>query len=152
MIRPESASVGQVAPNARQEQGAPLASRDNEPVAVRLERSHELRFAFGRNRPWVGEDRHVKAKPCEFGLLQRRKAWVGKGRLRGIGDRIVDERPAGGERTDAAAKPFVFGQGDEGRAPRRKRGRTSGERRGRRLAAGLRSIAEGDHAGGKQTL
>ena len=40
-----------------------------------------------------------------------------------LATRIVDERPTRLERTDAAAKPFVFGQGDEGRAPRRKRGR-----------------------------
>src|ERR1700679_3601532 len=95
----ERASVGQVAPNARQEQGAPLASRENEPVAVRLEPSHELGFAFGWNRPWVGEDAHVKAKPCEFGLLQWRKARVGKGRFCRISDRIVDERPKVVERT-----------------------------------------------------
>src|SRR3984957_3681125 len=135
----ECASVGQVAPTARQEQGAPCASRENEPVAVRLERSHKLGYAVSWNRPRVGEDRHVKAKPCEFGLLQRRKARVGKGRFCRIGDRIVDERPAGVERTDAAAKLLVFGQGDEGRAPGRERGRYSGERRGRRLATVSRS-------------
>ena len=35
---------------------------------------------------------------------QRREARVGKGRLRRVGERILDQRPTRLERTDAAAK------------------------------------------------
>ncbi len=87
------ASVGEMAPNARQEQRAPLAERKNEPIAIRLERSRELSSLSSLKWPRVGENRTVDANLREFRLPQRREARIGKGRLRRIGERILDQRP-----------------------------------------------------------
>ena len=100
-----------------------------------LASSDSLPAGMGRGWERIDTSRRSAAK---FGWLERRKARVGKGRLRRIGERVVDKRPMRLERTDAAAKPVVLGQGDEGRAPRRKRGRRGVEARRRGLAAGPR--------------
>ena len=90
----ECASVGDLAPDARQEQRAASAGLKHEAIAVGLERVGEFGLASRRNRPRVGEDRDVEAKPGEFGLAERLKARVGKARLDRIGDRILEERSA----------------------------------------------------------
>src|SRR5208282_1097519 len=61
----ERASVGGVAPNARQVERAAFAGPKDQAVAVGLERVGEFGLASRRNRPRAREDRDVEAKPGE---------------------------------------------------------------------------------------
>ena len=69
----ERARVGNLAPDAGQEEGAPIAGREDEAVAVGLEPGGKLRFACRGNWPRVREDRDVETKPGEAGLVERGK-------------------------------------------------------------------------------
>src|ERR1700719_2649474 len=55
------ARVGKMPPNARQEQRAPLAERENKPIAIGLKRGREFGLASRRKWPRVGENRNVDA-------------------------------------------------------------------------------------------
>ena len=69
----EFASVGELPPDARQEEGALPPLAENEPVTVRLERFDEFPFAARRDRPRVGEDRDVELEPFELGFASGAK-------------------------------------------------------------------------------
>ena len=100
----ELARIVELAPDARQEERAARADAEDEAVAIGFERAGQFGFALRRKRARMRENRHVEMEAVELGFRSGREARIGKGRLDGVGRRVLEEGAARRERTDAAAE------------------------------------------------